>query len=70
VQLYSLIVITIIFPYAVRFSMTRLGHNELAYIMLWAYTIGLFAMGYPLISLISLIHNTVLFIMDYSSLKE
>jgi len=70
VQLYSILVITIIFPYAVRyFFILRLGLNEIAYIMLYIYALALFTIGYPLVGALSLIHVTCLFITDYLSLN-
>ncbi len=68
-QLYSILVITIIFPLAVRALMARLGLNELAYIMLFIYALALFTLGYPLVATFSLIYITVIFITDYTSLK-
>jgi hypothetical protein len=69
VQLYALIVITIVFPYAVRFFMSRLGLDTLSYFMLYIYALALFTIGYPLVGVFSLIHVTVIFISDYASLK-
>ena len=68
-QLYSIFVITIIFPYAVRYIfMHRLGLNEATYIMLYIYALALFTIGFPIVGVISLIHVTYLFITDYLSL--
>ncbi|MAO20913.1 MAG: hypothetical protein CMJ35_08970 [Phycisphaerae bacterium] len=69
-QLYSVLVITIIFPYAVRyFFMRRLGLNEVTYIMLYIYALALFTIGYPWVGAFSLIHVTYLFLMDYLTLN-
>ncbi len=68
-QLYSILVITIIFPLALRYVMARLGLNELSYIMLFIYALALFTLGYPLVGAFTLLYITVLFITDYTSLK-
>ncbi|MCA9275772.1 MAG: hypothetical protein KDA29_07085 [Phycisphaerales bacterium] len=68
-QLYSIFVITIIFPYAVRYIfMHRLGLNEITYFMLYIYALALFTIGFPLVGAFSLIHVTYLFITDYASI--
>ncbi|MBO6741033.1 MAG: hypothetical protein JJ916_14355 [Phycisphaerales bacterium] len=68
-QLYSILVITIIFPIALRYVMARHGLNELSYIMLFIYALALFTLGYPLVGTFTLLYITVLFITDYTSLK-
>ncbi len=69
-QLYSILVITIIFPLAVHyFFVTRLGLNELAYIMLFIYALALFTLGYPLVAIFSLAYIAVIFLYDYLAIK-
>jgi hypothetical protein len=69
VQLYSILVITIIFPLALRYLMARLGLNELSYIMLFIYALALFTLGYPLVGTFTLIYVVVIFLYDYLSIK-
>jgi hypothetical protein len=69
VQLYSVLVITIIFPLAVRYFMARLGLNDFAYVMLYIYSLALFTLGYPYVAIFSLIYVTVIFLYDYLSLS-
>jgi len=70
VQLYSILVITIIFPLVVYYIfVTRLGLNELAYIMLFIYALALFALGYPLVATFSLAYVAIIFLYDYLSIK-
>ena len=68
-HLYSILVITIIFPLAVRALMARLGLNELAYIMLFIYALALFTLGYPLVGAFTLIYVVAVFFKDYASLE-
>ena len=69
-QLYSILVITTIFPLAVHyFFMHRLGLNELTYVMLFIYALALFTIGYPLVGAFTLVYVAVIFFMDYISMK-
>jgi hypothetical protein len=69
VQLYSILVITIIFPFAVRALMARLGLNEIGYIMLFIYALALFTLGYPFVGAFTLIYVVAVFFKDYASLE-
>jgi len=69
VQLYSILVITIIFPFAVHALMARLGLNEIGYVMLFIYALALFTLGYPLVATFTLAYIAVIFLYDYLAIK-
>ena len=67
-QLYSILVITIIFPLAVHyFFIHRLGLNELGYFMLFIYALALFTLGYPFVGAFTLLYVVLIFLKDYIS---